>query len=79
MGDAEYNALPESNKDASGFVYMVKVYANGIMSLVIPVSKEQLWHVAIALMTGIHYVFPPDDNVSNDQISKKKLMKNTGQ
>ncbi len=42
VGDAESNVLPESNKDPSGVMYMVKVYADDIMSLIIPVSKEQL-------------------------------------
>jgi hypothetical protein len=40
------------------------------MSLVIPVSWEQLRHVANAIMHGIHDVFPPDKDDSNDPISE---------
>jgi hypothetical protein len=52
---------------------MVEVYVDDFMSLVIPVSREQLRHVAAAIMTGIHDVFPPDADDSNDLISEKKL------
>jgi hypothetical protein len=53
---------------------MVEVYVDDFMSLVIPVSQEQLRHVAAAIMTGIHDVFPPnDEDDSDDPISEKKL------
>jgi hypothetical protein len=41
------------------------------MSLVIPVSREQLQHVAMAIMMGIHDVFPPDANDSMTQFLRK--------
>ena len=44
------------------------------MSLVIPVSQSQLKHVAAAVMTGIHDVFPAhEDNDGDDPISEKIL------
>ncbi len=49
------------------------------MSIVIPMSKEQLEHVAMAILTGIHDVFPTDIVDSNDPISKKKLLNGEGQ
>jgi hypothetical protein len=49
------------------------------MSLVIPVSQDQLRHVATAVMTGIHDVFPLDGDDSNNPISEKKLLKEEGQ
>jgi hypothetical protein len=49
------------------------------MSIVIPMSQEQLEHVATAIMTGIHDVFPADIVDSNDPISEKKLLKGEGQ
>jgi hypothetical protein len=52
---------------------MVEVYVDDFMNLVIPVSWEQLQHVAAAIVMGIHDVFPPDANDSNDPISEKKL------
>ena len=48
------------------------------MSLVIPVSREQLRHVANAIMLGIHDVFPPDNNDDKDPISEKKMKKGEG-
>jgi hypothetical protein len=57
---------------------MVEVYVDGFMSLVIPVSQEQLGHVATTVMTGIHDVFPKDAVDSNDSISEKKLIKQEG-
>ncbi len=72
VGDAEYEHLPELLNGMNSFVYMVKVYVDDFMSIVILVSWEQLWHVAAAVMMGIHDVFSPDAEDSNDPISKKK-------
>jgi hypothetical protein len=79
IGDAKYDALTETSTHNAGFAYIVKVYINDFMSLVIPVSCDQLQHVAKAVMSGIHDVFPLDSNDSNDPISEKKLLKNKGQ
>jgi hypothetical protein len=79
VGDADYNALPKTSTLTTGFVYMVEVYVDDFMSLVIPISREQLRHVTTAMMTGIHDVFPPDNDDSNDPISEKKLVKKKGQ
>ncbi len=49
------------------------------MSIVIPTSREQLKHVAAAVMTGIHDVFPADVVDGNNPISEKKLKKGEGQ
>jgi hypothetical protein len=57
---------------------MVVVYVDDFMSLVIAVSWEQLPHVANAIMHGIHDVFPPDTEDSNDPILEKKLKKSKG-
>ena len=78
VGDAEYATLPKCAANNRGFLYMVKVFVDDFMSLVIPVSQEQLRHVATAVMTGIHDVFPGDAVDSNDSISEKKLIKNKG-
>jgi hypothetical protein len=73
VGDAKYKQLPEVHNVTDGFVYMVKVYVDDFMSIVIPLSQEQLRHIATAIMTGKHDVFPPDSGDSNDPISMKKL------
>ena len=57
---------------------MVEVYVDDFMSLVIPVSREQLHHVTNAIMHGIHDVFPPDNNDNKDSISVKKMKKGEG-
>jgi hypothetical protein len=59
-------------------VYMVEVYIDDFMSLVIPVSQDQLRHVVTAVVTGIHDVFLPDCDDGNDPISEKKLLKDEG-
>jgi hypothetical protein len=78
VGAPEYVNLPETAQDSKGFLYMVEVYVDDFMSLVIPVSWEQLRHIANAIMLGIHNVFPPDAKDSNDPISEKKLKKGEG-
>jgi hypothetical protein len=47
---------------------MVEVYVDDFMSLVIPVSKDQLRHVGNAIMHGIHDIFPPNEVDENDPI-----------
>jgi len=78
VGAPAYTDLPESGQDPQGFWYMVEVYVDDFMSLVIPVSREQLRHVANAIMHGIHDVFPPDTNDDKDPISEKKMKKGEG-
>ena len=72
VGASAYTNLPESGHDPQKFSYMVEVYVDDFMSLVIPVSKEQLRHVANAIMHGIHDVLPPNNNDDEDPISEKK-------
>ena len=67
--------MPESGQDTQDFWYMVEVYVDDFMSLVIPVARKQLRHVANAIMHGIHDVFPPDNNDDEDPISERKLKK----
>jgi hypothetical protein len=78
VGAPEYQALPEAGINPIGFAYMVEVYVDDFMSLVIPVSCEQLCQVAKAIMHGIHDVFPPDAEDFNNPITEKKLNKGEG-
>ena len=78
-GAKEFNELPTASKKGKLF-YALEVYVDDFMSIVIPpTSKEQLEHVATAIMTGIHDVFPADIVDGNDPISEKKLLKGEGQ
>jgi hypothetical protein len=73
--------LPETGREETGFNYMVEVYVDDFMSIVIPVTQQQLdhVHVATAVMTGIHDVFPADEDEDEDPILLKKLMKGEGE
>ena len=68
-----YSDLPKEH-DGRTFLSMIKVYVDDFMSLVIPMSQSQLMHVAVAVMTGIHDVFPAniEDN-GDDPILEKKF------
>ncbi len=70
--------MPEVSDPQLGFAYMVEVHVDNFMSLVIPVSWEQLRHVANAIMHSIHDVFPPYVVDSNDPILEKKLKRGEG-
>ncbi len=58
---------------------MLEVYVDDFVNPVIPASQEHLRHMANAIMEGIHDVFPPDQDDSNDPILEKKLHKTEGQ
>jgi hypothetical protein len=82
QGDSEATLLPGEETGAcpgKGFLYCVEVYIDNFMSIVIPMSKAQLDHVANAIMRGIHDVFSADIINSNDPISEKKMMKGEAQ
>ncbi len=64
---------------ANGFLYALEAYVDDFVSIVIPTSQEQLIHVATAITSGIHDIFPADLVNSNDPISKKKLLRGEGQ
>jgi hypothetical protein len=45
------------------------------MSLITPATNEAMLHVATAVMTGIHDVFPEAADDYNNPISLKKMKK----
>ncbi len=61
------------------FRYALEVYIDDFISIVIPASQEQLCHIANAIMEGIHDIFPPDNDDTNDPLSEKKLLKRDSQ
>ena len=61
------------------FHYLLEVYVDDFVSLVILTSCEQLCHDSTGMMTGIHDVFAADDIDSNDPISEKKLKQLDGE
>ncbi len=73
IGNQAYGNLPKQDENGNAFRYLLEVYVDDFVSLVIPTSCKQLQHVSTGTMTGIHDVFPVDTNNSNDPISEKKL------
>ena len=72
-GNQAYDKLPERDDSRNNFRYLLEVYVDNFVSLVVPTSCDQLHHVSTGTMAGIHDVFPADDVDSNDPISEKKL------
>ncbi len=77
-GNQAYDKLPERDDSGNNFRYLLEVYVNNFVILVVPTSRKQLCHVSTGTMTGIHDVFPADDIDSNDPISEKKLKQQDG-
>ena len=73
----DYKNLTPRN-EGNSFGYMWEVYVDNYIALAVPTSKDQLDHVADAILKGIHEVFPEDDNDSEDPISLKKFLKREG-
>ncbi len=78
IGNQAYEDLPERDELDNNFRYLLEVYVNDFVSLVIPTSREQLRHVSTGTMTGIHDVFPADEIDSNDPISDKNSSSSMG-
>jgi len=74
MQGIDVDALKDGNQD-DPLRYLIEVYVDDYISLAIPRSKDDLRHVANAVMTGIHDVFPADNVAEEDPISLKKLKK----
>lgn len=55
--------------------YSIEVYVDDYISLAMPRTKEDLRHVANAVMKGVHDVFPADQVAENDPLSYKKMLK----
>ena len=54
---------------------MLELYMDDYISLAIPRIQDQPHHAAIAIMTGIHYVFSPDKYDKEYAIYLKKILK----
>ena len=75
----DYKTLPQSRTPADAPVrYLMEVYVDDFIDIVIPVCQHDLDHIAAATMTGIHDVFPPAETTDNDPISHKKLERGEG-
>jgi hypothetical protein len=80
-GDKEFNALRTTLMATApnGFWYALEVYVDNFMSIVVPTFREQLEHVAMAVMTSIHNVFPANIVDCDNPILEKKMLRGEGQ
>ena len=74
----EFLELPKRDISDDLFNYMLEVYAEDYIALDIPRIRAQLHHVANAVITRIHDMFPLDKDDDEDVISLKKILKNKG-
>jgi len=79
IGNQDYEDLPEREELIKFFRYLLEVYVDDFVSLVIPASCEHLRHVSTGTIMGIHDVFPADEIDDNNPISKKKLKQLDGE
>ena len=73
MKEADKFDLLETSSDP--FQYFIDVYVDDFISLMVPMSREQLHHVANAVIPGLHDVFLADEVDEEDPMSLKKLLK----
>jgi hypothetical protein len=78
-GDATVAELPETSKTQKYMRYLIEVYVDDFMALVIPTSLREVMHVGWAIMHGIHNVFPEHKDDATNPIAKNKLLKGKGQ
>ena len=79
MGGEEVKGLPKGDSKGKPFQYLIDVFVDDFIPIVIAASQEQVEHVAKATLHGIHDCFPADEDDENDPISFKKLKKLEGQ
>ncbi len=70
--------LPDTSTTSKLMRYLIEVYVDDFMAIVIPTTQHDVTHVCRAVMHVIHNVFLADDNNANDPISKNILMKGEG-
>ena len=70
--------LGEEGAEENILWYIIEVYVDDFISLVMATSQRHLDHVVNAVMHGIHDVFPPAEEEEDDPISRKKLKKGAG-
>jgi hypothetical protein len=72
-GREDFAILPMTSPTDDNMKFLLEVFVDDFMSLVIATSQQQLLHVGTATMRGIHDVFPHCTDDDNDPISVKKM------
>ena len=73
--NSEFAELQKKDTPKEPFNYILEVYMYYYILLAIPKIQDQLHHMANAIMTGIHDIFPPDKHDKEYAISLKKILK----
>jgi hypothetical protein len=74
-----YAAIPLMQPSpASPFQYLIEVYMDDYIGLVMATAQDQPDCLAGSVMHAIHDIFPPDELDENDPISLKKLLQREG-
>ncbi len=68
--DDAVGKLPDTPATNKLMRYLVEVHVNNFMAIVIPTTRHDVTHFGQAVMHGIHYVFPADDNNATTQYPK---------
>ena len=78
-GSESFKTLPYAEAYDLIYKFLLEVFVDDFMSIVIATSQRQLLHVGTATMMGIHDVFPSNAVAGEDPISEKKMLKNEAQ
>jgi hypothetical protein len=79
QSSVQYNQFPSKpGPDDRALRYLIDVYVDDFIGLVIPTCKQHMDHVANGVMCAVHEVFPPDADPAEDPISLKKLLQGEG-
>ena len=70
-----FKSLPIMTNDDGKLQEMVEVYIDDFILLAVPISHEQLVHVANLIMGRIHDMFPADDEDDNNPLLLKNILK----
>ena len=71
----DFAELPKIDILDEPYNYMLEVYMDNYIALAIPRSQYQLNHVANAIMTGIHDVFPQTNMIRKMRSPSRKFLK----
>ena len=79
MGSPEYEALPKVSADGRPLKFMIEVYIDNFINLMMARSNCDLGHISNATMHGMQGIFLAKKVDNEDPISKKMMIKKNGQ
>ena len=73
----DYKSLPALNVSLPLW-YLIEVFVDGYIALAMATGHDQLYHVSMLVMGGMHSVFPPAKDNDNNPHFLKKINKRRG-